>query len=62
MLSTLFVAAAREMLEKGGFDIVGHFDKVGQNASYFHPGIEDSSFYVSAFFAGERSSRVLKNG
>ncbi|GFI12817.1 hypothetical protein IMSAGC008_00342 [Muribaculaceae bacterium] len=40
-----FYRRTTEMLEKGGFDIVGHFDKVGQNASYFHPGIEDSSFY-----------------
>ncbi len=33
------------MVEAGGFDILGHFDKIGQNASYYAPGIEDSSFY-----------------
>lgn len=33
------------MIEAGGFDIIGHFDKVAQNASLYTPGIEDSSFY-----------------
>lgn len=40
-----FYAQSRAMIECGGFDILGHFDKVGQNASYFYPGIEDSEFY-----------------
>lgn len=35
------------MIEAGGFDILGHFDKVGLNANYYAPGIEDSSFYRS---------------
>ena len=33
------------MVEAGGFDIIGHFDKIGQNASYFQPGIEDEEWY-----------------
>ncbi|MBD5232818.1 MAG: histidinol-phosphatase HisJ family protein [Bacteroidales bacterium] len=37
----------RAMIEAGGFDILGHFDKVGQNASYFAPGIEDGNHYQS---------------
>lgn len=42
-----YYAQSRHMLAAGGFDILGHFDKVGQNASYYAPGIEDSSFYKS---------------
>lgn len=34
-----------EMVRRGGFDIIGHFDKIGHNASYFRPGIEDESWY-----------------
>lgn len=40
-----FYRQSRAMVEAGGFDILGHFDKVGQNASYYKPGIEQSSFY-----------------
>ena len=35
------------MVEQGGFDIIGHFDKIGDNASHFQPGIEDESWYQS---------------
>ena len=34
-----------KMIEAGGFDIIGHFDKIGQNAGYFQPGIEDEEWY-----------------
>ncbi len=40
-----FYRQSEAMIEAGGFDILGHFDKVGQNASYYKPGIEQSSFY-----------------
>jgi len=40
-----FYAQSRKMIEAGGFDILGHFDKIGQNASYYAPGIEDSRLY-----------------
>lgn len=40
-----FYRQSRAMVEAGGFDILGHFDKVGQNASYYAPGIEDGSHY-----------------
>ncbi len=40
-----FFSQSVAMVEKGGFDILGHFDKVGQNASYYRPGIEDSPLY-----------------
>ena len=34
-----------DMIEAGDFDIIGHFDKVGFNASHFRPGIEDEDWY-----------------
>ncbi|MDE6467765.1 MAG: histidinol-phosphatase [Muribaculaceae bacterium] len=40
-----FYAQSTAMIEAGGFDILGHFDKVSQNASYYAPGIEDSEHY-----------------
>lgn len=40
-----FYTSSVKMIEKGGFDIVGHLDKIGQNASYFHQGIEDTASY-----------------
>ncbi len=35
------------MVEEGGFDIVGHLDKIGCNASQYSPGIEDEGWYFS---------------
>ncbi len=40
-----FYSASAKMIEAGGFDILGHFDKVAQNASAYHPGIEDETWY-----------------
>ena len=40
-----FYSQSRDMIDAGGFDIVGHFDKIGQNASYFCPGIEEEDWY-----------------
>lgn len=40
-----FYRQSMAMVEAGGFDILGHLDKVGQNASYYAPGIEDGSHY-----------------
>lgn len=40
-----FFRQSCDMIEVGGFDILGHFDKIGQNASYYAPGIEDSMLY-----------------
>jgi len=40
-----FYRASAEMLASGGFDILGHFDKIGHNASCYHPGIEDEQWY-----------------
>lgn len=35
------------MVEAGGFEIIGHLDKIGCNAGYYQPGIEDESWYQS---------------
>ena len=40
-----FYRQSHAMLDAGGFDILGHFDKIGQNASYFQPGIENENWY-----------------
>lgn len=40
-----FFRQSAAMIDAGGFDILGHFDKIGQNASYYAPGIEDGSHY-----------------
>ena len=40
-----FYARTLEMIAAGGFDIIGHFDKIGFNASHFSPGIEDEDWY-----------------
>ncbi|MGM9857024.1 MAG: histidinol-phosphatase [Candidatus Limisoma sp.] len=33
------------MISAGKFDIIGHFDKIGLNASLYCPGIEDEKWY-----------------
>ena len=33
------------MVNAGGFDIIGHFDKISDNASHYCPGIEDEPWY-----------------
>ena len=40
-----FSRQTREMILAGGFDIVGHLDKVGFNASQVRPGIEEEHWY-----------------
>ncbi len=40
-----FYARTIEMIEAGGFDIIGHFDKIGFNADSFCPGIENETWY-----------------
>lgn len=36
-----------EMLERGGFDIVGHIDKIAQNAALFENGIDNTPWFES---------------
>ncbi len=40
-----FYAQSEKMLDSGGFEILGHFDKIAQNGSLFHPGLEDEEWY-----------------
>ena len=40
-----FYARTLGMISRGRFDIMGHFDKIGFNASSFSPGIEDEPWY-----------------
>lgn len=40
-----FFDRSLEMVREGGFDIIGHFDKIGHNADHFSPGIEGEGWY-----------------
>lgn len=40
-----YYAMQMEMLEAGGFDIIGHLDKIGDNGSAADSGLEDYSWY-----------------
>lgn len=40
-----FYAQSQAMLEAGGFDIIGHFDKIKHNAGLYAPGIEQTDWY-----------------
>ncbi|MDE6301643.1 MAG: histidinol-phosphatase HisJ family protein [Muribaculaceae bacterium] len=40
-----FYEASHRMLELGGFEILGHADKVAQNAGLYHPGLEQEGWY-----------------
>lgn len=42
-----FYATSHHMLDEGHFDILGHYDKIGLNASLYRPGIEDEQWYRS---------------
>lgn len=46
VVETFFNSSAA-MIEAGGFDIIGHFDKVAHNASAYLPGIEDQHWFTS---------------
>ena len=41
-----FYRQSHRMLEAGGFDILGHLDKVGHNASHYRTGIEEEPWYT----------------
>ena len=41
-----FYAQSLSMIEAGGFDIIGHFDKIGHNAGHFSEGIEREKWYI----------------
>lgn len=54
-----FFEQSEKMIEAGGFDILGHFDKVGQNANYYRPGIEDSAYYQD--LVGRVIDKIINN-
>lgn len=41
-----FCECTHRMLDLGGFDIIGHFDKIGHNADHYRPGVETEKWYV----------------
>lgn len=41
-----YFAMQLEMLEHGGFDIIGHLDKIGDNGSHAQPDLEDQEWYA----------------
>ncbi|MDO4318978.1 MAG: histidinol-phosphatase [Bacteroidales bacterium] len=55
-----FYSRSIDMLRQGGFDILGHFDKISQNASYHHPGIEDEGWYRSLI--DDYIARIIDSG
>jgi len=40
-----FYSRSHSMLDAGGFDIVGHLDKIGHNAGHYREGIEEEAWY-----------------
>lgn len=42
-----FYTQTLNMIERGGFDIIGHFDKIGFNANSFKPGVDNEDWYKS---------------
>lgn len=55
-----FYRSSSEMLSLGGFEILGHFDKIGQNASYYRPGIEDEPWYRR--LVGDYIDQIVASG
>ena len=49
-----------EMVALGGIDIIGHFDKIANNASQARPGIEDETWYQVA--AGSVIGEIIASG
>lgn len=42
-----FYRQSTNMIEAGGFDIIGHFDKIGHNAGHYRESIESEPWYES---------------
>ena len=51
---------SQRILSDGGFEILGHFDKIGQNASMYHPGIEQEGWYAD--LVDGYIDQILKSG
>ncbi|MBR6746792.1 MAG: histidinol-phosphatase [Muribaculaceae bacterium] len=55
-----FYQQSCKMVEAGGFEIIGHLDKIGCNAGYYQPGIESESWYQSLL--NDLIDRVIDSG
>ena len=55
-----FYRQSHNMLSEGGFDIIGHLDKIGHNASHHHPGIEDEAWYQA--LVNDLIDHVIESG
>lgn len=49
-----------EMLQAGGFDILGHLDKIALNASLYSPGIEEEAWYRA--LVDEYIDKIISSG
>lgn len=48
------------MVRAGGFDIIGHYDKIRHNAAHFSPGIEDEAWFRSRL--DELTDAIISSG
>ncbi len=55
-----FYDQSLKMVEEGGFDIIGHYDKIGHNASHYCPGIESETWYRKKI--DELTDAVIESG
>lgn len=55
-----FYAQSCKMVETGGFDIIGHLDKIGHNATHYSAGIEKEPWYRALL--DDLIDRVLAKG
>lgn len=44
-VAKIYIENTHKMLDLGGFQIVGHFDKISMNGSYFYPELENQNWY-----------------
>ena len=55
-----FYNQSAEMIAHGGFEILGHLDKIAQNGALYHPGLEDETWYVDII--DDFMAEVLSSG
>ena len=55
-----FYDQSLEMVTRGGFDIIGHYDKIGNNASHFQPEIEQEDWYIDR--VNQLTEAIIQSG
>jgi histidinol-phosphatase (PHP family) len=55
-----FYDQSLEMVTRGGFDIIGHYDKIGNNASHFQHGIEQEDWYLDR--VNQLTEAIIQSG